>query len=101
MSILGNLSQDKVDLLLKVHREQSVRFVKHEELEFLHVKAFCIGEMVSKTAWGANDDVWLLGEGDRLGNHVETSYQDSRPQPNQGTESLELLGDLNAELSSR
>ena len=58
--LLGDLCEDKVDLLLKIHGQKPVSLVKDKELKFLQVEALSVGKVVSHTSWCTYNDVWLL-----------------------------------------
>jgi len=71
--VLGDLGQNEGDLLLKVHGEEAISFVEDEELELLQVEALGVGQMVSHSAWSADDYVRVLAQGNGLGDHIKTS----------------------------
>lgn len=60
-------------MLLEIHREEAIGLVKNEELELLQVETLGVGQMVGHSAWGADDDVRVLAQGNGLGDHIKTS----------------------------
>lgn len=49
----------------------------HQVLQSLQVEALGVGEVVDKSAGSCYDDVWFLGESERLRHHVHPTHDHS------------------------
>lgn len=57
---LRDLAQDQSDLLLKVHTQESVCFIKYQKFQLFQVEAFSVGQVVSKPAWSTHYHMRIL-----------------------------------------
>ena len=99
MPLFGDLSQDKINLFLKVHAQKTICLIKHKELELLHGETFGIGHVISQSTRSAHNHVRSLSQRNRLRYHVKAANQDSCSEPNQRAYCFKLFCDLYAELS--
>mmetsp|Transcript_4404 Transcript_4404/g.13342 ORF Transcript_4404/g.13342 Transcript_4404/m.13342 type:complete len:249 (-) Transcript_4404:221-967(-) len=91
--------ENLVDLLLEVHVEEPVSLVKHEVLQLVQVEALGVRQVVDDPTGRAHNDVRPAPQGDALCHHVHPADEDDRLQPYRHPEGLELLRDLDGELS--
>ena len=57
--------------------------------------------MVCYTARSTDDNMWFLGECNRLWHHIESTNKNCGPQANKRSDGLKLLRNLHAKLSGR
>merc|ERR1719432_474913 len=93
--------QDFVHLHLKIHVQDSVRFVHHQVLERLQTEAFCIFKMVYQPTRRGNQNVRFLGKQNSLAHHVHPAHHHATLDPNSRSQSLKLLRNLEGEFSGR
>ena len=100
LPLLRQPAQDPVELRLEAHVEHPVRLVEHEHLDALEV-GVALREVVDEPPGRRDDDLAAFAERLRLPAHADAADDHGATHAPAVAEALELLADLQGELTRR
>ena len=101
VTLRGYQFAELFDLVVQVHLQDLIRFVQHKVLDRLQTDALHVVHQIDQSTGRCDDDLRLLRHRDRLRHSILTADQQQSFHLQILAQNVELLLDLEGELSSR